>query len=375
VPPAERGANLAAPARAGDDAASLALLERLTDLDAVPGHEDEVLGWLRERWGPLGTLGADRLGSLYCVRSGGETEPRILLDSHVDEVGFLVRRVTPAGLVQFLPLGNWWPHALLAQRVRIRTAGGLVRGVIGSRPPHTLRPAERERVLDFPELFIDVGAESQEQAEHEFGVRPGCPVVPDSPFTRLAHPRRVAAKAFDNRVGVALATEVLERLGDHPSTVIAAGCVQEEVGMRGARTLADCVEPDLALVLEGPYADDAPPAERSAMQCRVGAGVHVRLYDPTLIPNPRLCEHVIETARAHGIPHQLAVWAAGGTDGAAIHQARGGVPTLVLGVPVRYIHSHGSILDLDDYRAALELLLHLIPTLDRRTVAGITRRG
>src|SRR5262245_7713444 len=261
-------------------AASIALLETLTQADAVPGHEEEVLALLRERWAGLGTLGADRLGSLFCTRRGASDEPRILIDSHVDEVGFIVQRITPAGHIKFLPLGSWWPHALLAQRVRILTAKGKVPGVIGSRPPHVLKPAERERVLDFGEMYVDVGAESLEEAG-AFGVQPGCPIVPDGPFRTLANRRLVSAKAFDNRVGVALVTEVLERLSDHPNTVIGSGSVQEEVGLRGARSVAEIVRPDLALVLEGPYADDAPPAERAAMQCRLGGGVHVRLYDPT----------------------------------------------------------------------------------------------
>ena len=346
------------------------LLQALTGLDAVPGHEDEVLDFLHERWSRHGELGFDRLGSVFCERRGAADEPRILVDSHVDEVGFVVQRVTPAGHVKFLPLGSWWPHTLLAQRVRIRTARGKVPGVIGARPPHLLKPAERERVLDFGDLYIDVGAANQDEAVETLGLGPGCPIAPDAPFGTLANPRLLTAKAFDNRVGVALVTEVLEQLGDHPNTVIGSGSVQEEVGLRGARAVAEVVRPDLALVLEGPYADDAPPAERSAMQCRVGGGVHVRLYDPTMVTNPRLAGFVIETARAHGIPHQVAVWAAGGTDAGAIHQTGPGVPSIVLGVPVRYIHSHVSVMHLDDYEAALSLVLHLIRALDR---AGVER--
>ena len=354
---------------------SVELLHRLTQLDAVPGHETEVTDFLRDRWAGLGELGGDRLGSLFCVKRGSADAPRVLLDSHVDEVGFVVHRVTPAGHVRFLPLGSWWPHALLAQRVRILTARGKIPGVIGARPPHLLKPAERERVLDFGDLYVDVGAESAEEAVESYGVRPGCPIVPEATFGTLANPRLLTAKAFDNRVGVALVTEVLERIGDHPNTVIGAGCVQEEVGMRGARAVADIVQPDVALVLEGPYADDAPPAERSAMQCRLGGGVHVRLYDTTMITNPRLAEFVLETAQALGIPHQVAVWAAGGTNAGAIHQVGRGVPSIVLGVPVRYIHSHVSVMHLDDYEAARDLVLALVARLDREAVERIHPRA
>lgn len=355
---------------AGGRQASVGLLEALTQADGVPGHEAEVRTILRARLDGLGVLGGDRLGSLFCEKRGTADRPRILIDSHVDEVGFIVQRVTPEGRVKFVPLGNWWPHALLAQRVRIQTPHGKVPGVIGARPPHLLKPAERETVLGFSDLFIDIGAESQAQAAG-LGVAPGCPIAPYSAFVPLAGERLYSTKAFDNRVGVALVIETLERLADHPNTVIGSGSVQEEVGMRGARTVTELVKPDLALVLEGPYADDTPPADRHAFQCRLGGGVHVRLYDPTMIPNPRLCELALDVARSHGIPHQAAVWAAGGTDAGAIHQVRGGVPSIVLGVPVRYIHSHASILDIEDYEAALELLLRLIPRLDEETVERI----
>ena len=127
----------------------------------------------------------------------------------------------------------------------------------------------------------------------------------------------------------------------------------------------------LALILEGPYADDAPPAEHSAMQCRLGGGVHVRLYDPTMVTHPRLAEFVLDVARSHGIPHQVAVWAAGGTDAGVIHQSGPGVPSIVLGVPVRYIHSHVSVLHLDDYEAARSLVFHLVAALDRTAVERI----
>jgi putative aminopeptidase FrvX len=353
---------------------SIALLETLTQADAVPGHEDEVRRIFRSRLAAMGELGEDRLGSVFCTKPGAAETPRILLESHMDEVGFVVHRITPAGLVKFLPLGGWWAHVLPAQRVRILTPRGKVQGVIGARPPHVLKPAEREKVQDMSELFIDVGAASQEEAA-AFGIAPGQPVVPLSPFQALSNPNVLSSKAFDNRVGVALVIETLEELSDHPNTVIGAGSVQEEVGMRGAGTMTRLVEPDLAIVIEGPYADDAPATDRSAVQSRLGGGVHVRLYDSTMIPNPRLCEFVIQTARSHGIPHQPAVWAAGGTDAAAIHQARRGVPTIVLGVPVRYIHSHVSLVHLDDYLAAKELLLHLLRSLDRPAADAIAGAG
>lgn len=357
-------------ARGSDPHATLALLEALTNADGVSGHEDEVRALFRERLAPLGTLGADRLGSLFCEKRGAADAPRILIESHLDEVGFVVQRITPAGFVKFLPVGGWWAHVLPAQHVRIRTSRGKVPGIVGVRPPHTLKPAEREKVMDMGDLYIDIGARSLEEAA-ALGVAPGQPIAPHAPFQTIADGRRIVAKAFDNRVGVALVIEALERLGAHPNTVIGAASAQEEVGMRGARTLAHEVAPDLAIVLEGPYADDTPPGDPGAAQCRLGGGVHLRVFDTTMIPNPALAAFVIDAARSAGVPHQIAVWAAGGTDAAAIHLAGRGVPSIVLGVPARYIHSHASMIDLGDYAAALALLLALIPALDAAAVARI----
>ena len=226
-------------------------------------------------------------------------------------------------------------------------------------------------MLDLSDLYIDIGAESAEQAMGEYGVKPGCPIAPYGPFMPMKNPKLFSAKSFDNRVGVGLVIETLQQLGNHPNTVIAAGSVQEEVGLRGARTVAVSVEPDVAIVLEGPPADDLPGVSSDTLQGKLGGGVQIRLYDPTMIANPRLAELIIETATANQIPHQIAVRTSGGTDGGAIHLTGRGVPSVVLGVPARYVHSHVSIINIDDYQAALDLLLCLIPQLDSTVVNSL----
>lgn len=350
---------------------SIDLLEELTQADALPGHENEVRQIFHSRLEGIGVIQRDRLGSIFCTKNGNTEIPRILLDSHMDEVGFIVQNVTAAGYVKFLPIGGWWAHTLLAQRVNILTKQGKVGGVIGSTPPHLLSAASRDQVLDLSDLYIDIGAESADQAMGEYGVKPGCPIAPYGPFMPMKNPKLFSAKAFDNRVGVGLVIETLQQLGNHPNTVIAAGSVQEEVGLRGARTVAVSVEPDVAIVLEGPPADDLPGASSDTLQGKLGGGVQIRLYDPTLIANPRLAELIIEIATANQIPHQIAVRTSGGTDGGAIHQTGRGVPSVVLGVPARYVHSHVSIINVDDYRAALDLLLCLIPQLDSTVVDNL----
>ncbi len=350
---------------------SVELLRELTQADAIPGHEEEVRHIFRSRLEGVGAIQKDRLGSIFCTKNGSVASPRILLDSHMDEVGFIVQSVTSAGYVKFLTVGGWWAHTLLAQRVKILTKQGKVSGIIGSTPPHLLSTGSRDKVLDIKDLYIDIGAESAEQAMERFGVKPGCAIVPYGPFMPMSNPKLFSAKAFDNRVGVGLVIETLQQLGDHPNTVIGTGSVQEEIGLRGARTVTVAADPDVAIVLEGPPADDLPGANSDTLQGKLGGGVQIRLYDPSMIANPRLTELTIETATAHQIPHQIAVRTSGGTDAGAIHQVGRGVPSIVLGVPARYVHSHVSIINIDDYRAALDLLLYLIPQLDASTVDSL----
>ena len=182
------------------------------------------------------------------------------------------------------------------------------------------------------------------------------------------------AKAFDNLVGMACVIQAAQELAgtDHPNELIFAGSVQEEVGLRGAKTLANFVKPDVAIVLEGPPADDTPGFNLTESQGKLGGGVQIRLYDPTAITNPRLADLVIETARRANIPLQVTVRRSGGTDAGSFHLENHGVPSIVLGTPARYIHSHNAIIDIDDYLAMLQLTIALAENLDETAVEGLT---
>jgi putative aminopeptidase FrvX len=349
------------------------LLRELTEAHAVPGHEDEVRAVFVDELETCGTLSTDRAGSVFCELAGAG--PRVLLAGHMDEVGFMVQNITRDGFLQFVPLGGWWEHTLLAQRVEIRTrTGEKILGVVGSRPPHFLPEPLRKQVQPIDQLFIDVGAESRRQVEDEFGIALGDPVAPLSAFTPMAREDWFMAKAFDNRVGMAgviqagqvLAASVL------PNQLVLGGTVQEEVGLRGARTAAAKVRPDVAILLEGPPADDTPGFSPADSQGRIGGGVQIRMFDPTAIANPRLARLAIDVAEAEGIPHQVTVRRSGGTDAGAFHQAHEGIPSLVLGVPARYIHSHNSIIQLDDYLNMVTLVIALVRRLDQETVEGLT---
>ena len=340
----------------------------------MPGHEDEVRAIFVDEMEECGELSTDRSGSVFCTLEG--EGPRVIIAGHMDEVGFLVQNITPDGFIQFLGLGGWWEHVILAQRVEIRTRSGeKVIGVVGSKPPHFLPEAQRRQLMSIDQMHIDIGATSRLEAEQEFGVSVGDPIAPWSPFTPLQREDWFMAKAFDNRVGMAGTIQAGKVLASaiRPNKIILAGTVQEEVGLRGARTAAIHAKPDVAIILEGPPADDTPGFSRAEAQGRLGGGVQIRLFDPSAIMNPRLTELAIRTAKEEGIPHQVTVRRSGGTDAGSFHLAAEGVPSVVLGVPARYIHSHNSVIDVNDYLHMVSLAVTLARRLDDATVKGLTR--
>ena len=352
---------------------AISLLQELTEAHSVPGHEDEVRAIFVDELEDCGELSADRSGCVFCELQG--EGPRVLVAGHMDEVGFLAQNITSDGFIQFLAVGGWWEHSLLSQRVEIRTRSGeKIIGVVASKPPHFLPEAQRRQVLTIDQMFIDVGATSRQEVEQEFGISLGDPIAPWSPFTSLQRDDWYMAKAFDNRVGMAGTIQAGKSLsaGARPNKIILAGTVQEEVGLRGAKTAAVHVKPDVAIILEGPPADDTPGFSRTESQGRIGGGVQIRLFDPSAIMNPRLADLAIRTAREEGIPHQVTVRRSGGTDAGSFHLAQSGIPCVVLGVPSRYIHSHNSIIDVNDYLHMVALTTALVRRLDETTVKGFT---
>ncbi len=262
---------------------------------------------------------------------------------------------------------------MLAQRVVIKTAQGDVLGVTGAKPPHMLQLEERKKMVPKKDMYIDIGAASQEEVK-ERGVRPGDPIIPVSDFAILANPRTYMAKAWDDRVGCALFIQAIQRLADepHPNTVYGVGTVQEEVGLRGAKTSAHVVSPDVAIILEVDIAGDVPGIKPEESAIKMGKGPTLLVYDRRMIPNLKLRDLVIETAQELEIPLQFSAMEGGSTDGGMIHIHAGGVPTVVIGVPTRHIHSHVGIMHRDDYDHALELIVALVKKLDQATVQGLT---
>jgi endoglucanase len=349
---------------------SLELLKELSQAAGPPGSEGEVRGIVRRELQGAGVLSYDRLGSILCEKQGGEEKPRVVLDSHLDEVGFMVQSISGEGRLAIVPLGGWWGHVLLGQRVEVLAAEEKIPGVIGSTPPHFLSADQRDKVIGIDKMFVDVGASEKSQVE-ELGIRVGDAVVPGSRFMEYPVPGILSGKAFDNRAGVGLMCEVLLALRDreHPNTVIGVGSVQEEVGCRGGGTSSTLSDPDVAVVLEATPADDLPGFD--TRQAILGQGPQIRLFDPTAISNRRLVRKVLDVAAGRDIPVQQAVRRTGGTNAKTIHAHGAGVPTVVIGVPSRYIHTHVSLLQWDDYQAARDLVQELVLALDRETVSAL----
>jgi len=348
---------------------SQALLKELTEAFGPPGHESEVAGILKKHLRGLGSVTQDRLGSVICRQNGKSDEPRIMMAGHMDEVGFMVKGVTKEGFIKFLPMGGWWGHVLLAHKVRIRTAKGDVIGVVGSKPPHELQDEERRKVMDIKDMFIDVGATSTFDVKKRLGIKAGDPIIPEAEFSVMSNDRLYLAKALDNRVGCALVVDALRRLSKtpHPNAVYGVATTMEEVGLRGAQTSVAAVKPQVAIALDVGIAHDTPGSQSDGDE-KLGGGVGILVYDATLIPNVKLRNLAIDICEKQKIPYHLGTVERGGTDAGRFHIYDQGVPSLVIFIPTRYIHSHSTIMDRKDYDAAVKLLVELSKRLDRKTV-------
>jgi len=353
--------------------ATVQLLKNLTEAHGVPGYESPVREVVRKYFEPLGDISKDGIGSLICCKTGTAARPRVMLAGHMDEIGFMVKQITKEGFIKFIPLGGWFDQVLLAQRVIIKTGKGDVVGVIGVKPPHMLSAADKAKVVEKKDMYIDIGATNLEEVE-KAGVRVGDPIIPRADFTEMATGKTYLSKAFDDRVGVALVISSLAamRNTNHANMLYGVASVMEEIGLRGASTSVEAVNPDVAIILEADIAGDVPGVTAEESSVRLGKGPTILLYDARMIPNLKLRDLVMDTAREAGIPLQTSTIEGGATDGGIIHLHKTGVPTIVLAVPARHIHSHSSILHRDDYDNAVKLLTALIPRLNAATVASLT---
>ncbi|GAF15994.1 LOW QUALITY PROTEIN: endo-1,4-beta-glucanase [Bacillus sp. JCM 19046] len=326
----------------------LKMLKALTDANGISGFEKEARDVMRSYITPYAdSVETDNLGSLIAKKTGAEDGPKIMIAGHLDEIGFMVTTIDDKGFLRFQTIGGWWGQVMLAQRVTVMTSEGNLSGVIGSKPPHVLTPEQRKKPVDIKDMFIDIGASSKEEAM-EFGVKPGDAIVPVCEFTVMKNEKLLMAKAWDNRIGCAIAIDVLRQLKNeqHPNIVYGVGTVQEEVALRGAKTSAHAIKPDIGFGVDVGIGADTPGTKGEGT---LGAGPQIILYDASMIGHKDLRDFVVKTADEAGIPYQYDSIAGGGTDSGAIHLTADGVPALSITIATRYIHTNAGILHRDDY--------------------------
>jgi putative aminopeptidase FrvX len=336
---------------------TLSLLQSLSNAFGVSGFEHDVRRNIESLVAPYAdSVRTDVLGNLIVTRHG-RTERPLMLDAHMDEIGLMISHIEDDGFLRFATIGGWDPRVLPAHAVTVRTrSGDMVRGVIGSHPPHILTPEEREKPFPVEGMFIDVGARSADEAAR-WGIRLGDPAVPAYPCEALRD-GGVLGKALDDRVGCAVMIQALERLSKDtpPMTLVCNFAVGEELGLRGARTAAYQIMPEVALAIEGTVASDVPGVPAPRRLTSIGKGPAITLADRAMIVSPKFVQALERVAEEHRIPFQYKRPLYGGTDAGAIHTSGGGVLAGSVSVPCRYIHAPLSFLRLSDVEETTRLV-------------------
>ena len=329
-----------------------ASLERLLGLDGPSGFEDRVRSFLEVEFRRYADrVYMDGVGNLYAERLGDEKR-RLMFCAHMDEVGFMVQHITQTGFIRFTPLGGWDERVLPGMEVKI-LGKEEVYGVVATKPPHITSEAERKKVMEFDELYVDTGLNPKELGE--LGVEVGIPIVPTS--TPRERGNIVKSKALDDRVGCYNLLRILRQFqtGSDTPTLVFVATTQEEVGTRGAHVVSNTQRADVALVLEATVAADTPNVPEDKCPSRMGVGAVLTVMDRSMIANQNVFHTLKKLAEKHGVKHQIKKPGFGGTDAGPIHLAGSGIPSGVISVPCRYIHTANSYMDLSDIEEVLKL--------------------
>ncbi len=332
-------------------------LAKLVNVNGISGHEGQVAKLIKDELSALNQPTTDNLGSL--IYQVGTSGPKIMLAAHMDEVGFIVRYIDENGFIFFVPVGGWWNQVMLAQKVRITTSNGdAYEGVIGSKPPHVLSLEERKKPVDMDDMFIDLGVSCKEEIE-KLGIKPGDMICPVGDFQVMANPQYLLGKAFDNRIGCYVITEVLKRLKDQSLNcqVIGVFDTQEEIGLRGAETSSNIVNPDIAIAVDTGIAGDTPKMTNKESMSNLGEGPQIMVMDRTTFGHVGLREQILQVAKTNNIKFQLDFTPGGGTDAGKMHLAHDGALGMSISIATRYIHSHLSIINTQDVEALIDLLV------------------
>ncbi len=343
------------------------LLEKYTNAHGISGSEGEIRKLLEKELEPyVDGIRTDTMGNLIATKKG--KGPSVMLAAHMDEIGLMVKYIDENGFLRFVKIGGWFDQTLLNQRVRVHGKKGTIPGVIGSKPPHVMKEEDRKKPVKGDDMFIDIGAKDAEDAE-KLGVEIGTTISLDREFVPLAN-GKVTSKAFDNRAGVVILVEVMKRLSELniDAHVYAVGTVQEEVGLKGARTSAYGLIPDVALAVDTTIPGDHPGISKTDSHLEIGKGPVLTVADASgrgLIAHHQILRWLRETAGENEISCQLGVGSGGTTDATAIHLTREGIPTGTVSIATRYIHSPVEVLDVADVEACVNLIVKAIENVDR----------
>lgn len=351
---------------------NLKMIADISNANGVSGFEDSVVEQFKKYTQNLGESKEDSLRNFYVYRKNNTgKKPVVQLDAHSDEVGFMVRAIKPNGTIQFINMGGWVPYNIPAHRVRVRTkTGEYITGIVASKPPHFMSESERNAPISIDNMVIDVGARSAKEAIEEYGIRIGEPVVPDVNFEYDQEHDLMIGKGFDCRLGCCTAIKTFEKLADEQLDVdlVLALSSQEEVGIRGSKVTSNVVRPDIAVVFEGCPADDTFMPDY-LIQTAIKQGPMLRHIDASMITNPRYQRFALDIAEELGIPVQDSVRTGGSTNGGSIHLSNMGVPVIVIGLPVRYIHTHYGIASYEDFDNAVRLACEVIKRLSEKQIS------
>ncbi|MGD9116986.1 MAG: M42 family metallopeptidase [Dehalococcoidia bacterium] len=334
------------------------LLEKLSNAHGISGYEGGVREIIRkEVESCVDEVKTDRFGNLIAVKKG--KSPSVMIAAHMDEIGLMVKYVDDDGFIRFAKVGGWFDQTLVNQRVLVHTPKGMITGVIGSKPVHVMKNEDKKKALEAKDMFIDVGASSRDEAS-ALGVEPGVTISLDQQMAALANDR-VTGKAFDDRAGVAILIAVLQSLaGARPeATLFGVFTVQEEVGLKGARTSAFGINPDVGVAIDTCIPGDHPGIKKTDSAVAIGKGPSITVMDAGgrgVITHPRVLEWLCETAKANQIPYQMDVTESGTTDASAISLTREGIPSGVISIASRYIHTPVEVLSLSDLTRTADLV-------------------
>lgn len=349
----------------------LKFLKELTEAKAISGDEKEASRVMKKYLeGYADEFDYDNLGSLIAIKKGSD-DLKVMLSGHIDEVGFIVSYIEDNGFLRISPVGGWWAHVLPSHKVSVKTLDDKVYyGIIGSMPTHGMKPEIRNKVMEIKDLYVDLGVKNKQEVL-DLGINVGDSIIPYSEFMVMNNPDYVCSKAFDDRIGAAIVVEVMRNLKDkvHPNTLYSVGSVQEEVGLRGAKTATYKVKPDLAIAIDVSMSYDVPGLDKG--ESKLGKGVALSLMDSSVIANRGLLKVLKDIALEKKIPFTYDSLVAGGTDSGEINKSFDGVINMTLSLPCRYFHSHYSIVSLTDYHACIDLLTEFVLRLDKKMLETI----